>query len=80
MLDSQNSIFAAIAGLITVCLGGLAKWSFVTKQDCYRSKDDCKHGICSKIDGVKTSIDKLETAQLEILKHIGRVEQYMKDH
>ena len=63
----------------------------MTKQDCLDNQARCQQLICNKIDSIRTELNlmdrKRQEARLEfhnelkqIVKFMGKVEQFMEDH
>lgn len=82
----ENIIVGGIITSITVIGGALGKMAFVTKRDFKESQQVCQQNLCSKIDNVAKQVSNLadenkenHKAMLAIQKHMGKVEQYMKD-
>jgi len=53
---------------------------YVPRGECDKQVLSCQNVICSKIDDLKKSQRELSDQMKIIANHMGRVDQYIKDH
>ena len=72
-------------------MGFLGKVIFKTNAGCEKSQEKCQGALCDKLDKISNKLATMETNRdrarnelsitlTAIATHIGRSEQYMKDH
>jgi len=91
-VGSSLAAFLAVVGAIIV---NILKGTFRTVEGCEKEKINCIQShivpLCLKIDKIRAKLDQMDQSRLEagtiladkleaISKHMGGVEQYMKDH